>query len=147
MIKKLHKIPNRVFFKSVFLIIILINLKYFFLPIQIMYTGLAVPFLTNNNFYSQVQKTKQSISEIKDFYDEGKTGFTSDTIQADVFDLQDSIKAFYITQYAIAPSILKNDTNHKYVIGAFSKDIKIPKDFTIEKKIAHNLYILKKENK
>ena len=33
------------------------------------------------------------------------------------------------------------------LLGAEGKDIKIPKDFTIEKKITNNLYILKKENK
>ena len=147
MIKKLHKIPDKIFFKSVFLIVILLNLKYFFLPIQIIYTSIAVPYFEKNECYAPVQKIIATTKTIKDFQDEGQVGFVSDIIQSAVFDIKDSIKAYYIAQYAIVPSILKNDTKHKYTIGAVSQEKNIPQNLSIEKEISKNLYILKKDKK
>ena len=147
MIKKLHKIPDKVFFNSVFLIIILINLKYFFLPIQIIYTSIAIPFFEKNDCYAPVQKIVATTKTIKDFQDEGQVGFISNIEKSAVFDVEESIKAYYIAQYAIVPSILKNDLNHKYAIGAFTKEKNIPENFSIEKEISKNLFILKKDKK
>ena len=147
MIKKLHKIPDRVFFYSVFLIAILLNLKYFFLPIQVVYTSIAIPFFEKNNCYAPVQKIISATKEIKDFQDEGEIGFVSDVKKSDIFDIADSIKSYYIAQYAIVPSILQNNTKPQYAIGVFSKEKILPENFSLKKEISENLYILKKDKK
>lgn len=147
MIKKIHKIPDRVFFKSVFLVVILLTLKYFFLPLQVMFTALTVPFFEQNSCYSVVQKIKSAINPIKDFYDEGVIGFTSDVKGSAVFDLKESIKSYYLVQYAIVPAILKNDIEEKYVIGSFFEKPDFPIGFHLEKEITENLYVLKKDNR
>lgn len=146
MIKKLHKIPDRVFFNSVFLIIVLLNLKYFFLPLQVIYTSLAIPFFAKNDCYAPVQKIVSATKQIKDFQDEGQIGFVSDVENAVVFDIADSIKSYYIAQYAIVPSILRNDAKPKYSIGVLSDRKNLPKGFLVEKEISQNLYVLKKDN-
>lgn len=144
MIKKLYKIPEKIIFKSIFLIAILWSIKYLFLPIQVPFTMITQDYIYKNNFYSEVLKIKTETQKISDFQDFGFVGFLSDTNQNEVFDLQTSIKNFYITQYAIIPSILKNDTDKDYVIAVFEKKAFVPKNFTIAKKINENLYILKR---
>lgn len=146
MIKKLHKIPDRVIYKAIFLIIALWNLKYFFLPVQVPYTMITQDFIYKNPFYTAVHAIKNNASQIPDFYDEGFTGYFSDTPEALVFDKPDSIRAYYVAQYAVVPSILKNDISHEYVIGSFAKQALLPAGFSIAKKINNNLYIYKKEN-
>ena len=79
------------FFNSVFLIIVLLNLKYFFLPLQVIYTSLAIPFFAKNDCYAPVQKIVSATKQIKDFQDEGQIGFVSDVENAVVFDIADSI--------------------------------------------------------
>ncbi len=147
MIKKIHKIPDKVFFKAVFLIVILWNLKYLFLPVQVPFTILTQDFIWKNPFYSSVFALKKAASDIKSFQDEGEIGFVSDEPQNNVFDIPTSIKNFYIAQYAVIPSILKNDTEHEYEIAFFDRNILLPEGFSIVKKINEKLYILKKENK
>ena len=123
---KLYKIPDKFIFRTIFALLILWNLKYFFLIFQIPFTMLFVPYIEKNSFYSQVSDIKNAIKDVKDFQDEGNVGFVSDTLQANVFDVQNSIRDFYIAQYAIVPSVLKNDTEETYAIGVFEKLRKHP---------------------
>ncbi len=147
MMKKIHKIPDRVFFSAVFLIVILINLKYFFLPLQVPFTMITQDFIWKNPFYSQVQAIRFATEKISDFQDEGRIGYVSDVEQNSVFDLPESIKSFYITQYAIVPSILKNDTESDYVIASFVNKKLFPQGFVEKQKINSNMYVLEKEIK
>lgn len=147
MIFKLHKIPDRFIFRLIFLLIILWNLKYLFLLVQVPFTMLFVDYIPKNSFYSQISDIKNAIKTIDNFQDEGKTGFTSDTQQASVFDLEGSIRNFYTTQYAIVPSILKNDTQEAYVIGVYEKtpaQITAPDNYKFFKKINDKTYIFKR---
>lgn len=146
MIKFLHKINDKVFFRSIILILILWNLKYFILPVQVVYTGITQNFLSDNEFYSSVSVLKSEIAKHPDFFDEGKIGFVSDINQGSVFDKKESIKAFYIAQYAVIPSVMKNDTDENYLIGAFFRKEAVPNGFSVIKKLPSNLYLLKKEN-
>lgn len=144
---KIHKIKDKIVFRFIFILLILINIKYLFLIAQIPFTLAFVDYIPQNEFFKNVAIIKQEIKQIKDFNDEGKIGFYSDVQQANVFDIQESIKAFYIAQYAIIPNILKNDTEENYVIGYFDKKPDIPQGFSIYKKINDKTYIFKKENK
>lgn len=146
MIKRIHKIPDRVFFNSIFLIIVLLNLKYFFLPFQVMYTMFAIPFIEKNTFYSSVETIRGATSSIVDFQNERRIGFVSDVPENSVFDLENSVKEYYISQYAIVPAILRNDTEEKYVLSRYFKSVKIPEGFSIVKEITPNSFILKKDN-
>lgn len=141
---KLYKIPDKTIFRLIFISIIFWNLKYFFLIFQIPFTMLFVPYLEKNSFYSQVSDIKNTIKNINDFQDEGKIGFVSDTAESNVFDFVDSIRDFYTAQYAIVPSILKNDTKKTYIIGVFTKQEKKPKDFIAVKKINNKTYLYKR---
>ena len=143
---KLYKIPDKYILKVILMLTVIFNLKYLFLIFQIPYTMMFVDFINQNEFYSKVSALKHYAAEITNFQDEGKIGFVSDTEQSSVFDLQDSIKAFYIVQYAVVPSILKNDTDETFVIGAFDKTVKIPDGFEIVKKIDEKTFILKRIN-
>ena len=147
MIKKIHKIPDKVFFNAVFLIVVLWNLKYFFLPLQVPFTMIAKDFIWHNQFYSTVEAIKTASLKTEGFQDEGEIGFVSDIAQNSVFDLVDTIKSYYIAQYAIVPSVLKNDLKHKYIIADFEKKKTIPDGFLIEQKINENIYILKRNDK
>ncbi len=147
MIYKLHKIPDRFIFRVIFLLIILWNLKYLFLIVQVPFTMLFVDYIGQNSFYSQVNDIKNSVKNIKDFQDEGKVGFVSDTPQNSVFDMEESIKNFYIAQYAIVPSVLKNDKLENYVIGAYENTppkVTVPEGFKIFKKVNNKTYIFKR---
>lgn len=146
MIKFLHKINDKVFFRSIILILILWNLKYFILPVQVIYSAITQDFLNGNEFYSSVNEIKSEISNYSDFFDEGKIGFVSDINQGSVFDKVESIKAFYIAQYAVIPAVMKNDTDENYLIGAFFRKEAVPNGFSVTKKLRSNLYLLKKEN-
>ena len=147
MIKKIHKIPDKVFFNAVFLIVILWNLKYFFLPLQVPFTMIAKDFIWHNQFYSTVEAIKTASLKTEGFQDEGEIGFVSDIAQNSVIDLIDTIKTNYIAQYAIVPYVIKNDLKHKYVIADFEKKKTIPDGFLIEQKINENIYILKRNDK
>lgn len=147
MLPKLHKIPDKTLFRAIFAVLILWNLKYFFLIVQIPFSLLLVNYQEKNPLHAQVSAIRHEIKNIKDFQDEGKIGFICDEPQASVFDLQDSIKNFYLAQYAIVPSILKNDTTEKYVIGSYEKNIALPLNYGVYKKIHDKLYIFKKETK
>ena len=147
MIYKLHKIQDKLIFRIIFAAIILWNLKYFFLLVQIPFTMLFVPYQEKNYFYSQVTDIKKAVKDIKDFQDEGKIGFVSDTAQASVFDIKDSIRDFYITQYAVVPSILKNDTDKNYVIGIFEQEEAAPAGFKTIKKINNKTFLYKRTEK
>ena len=150
MIFKLHRIPDRFIFRVIFLLIILWNLKYLFLIVQVPFTMLFVDYFGKNSFYSQVNDIKNSVKNIKDFQDEGKIGFVSDTAQNSVFDKEGSIKNFYIAQYAIVPSVLKNDKRENYVIGAYENSpqkVTVPDGFKIYKKINDKTYIFKRIDK
>lgn len=150
MIYKLHKIPDRFIFRVVFLLIILWNLKYLFLIVQVPFTMLFVDYLGQNSFYSQVTDIKKAVKDIKDFQDEGKVGFVSDIAQNSVFDIESSIRNFYIAQYAIVPSVLKNDKLENYVIGAYEyvpKKVIAPDGFKIYKKVNDKTYIFKRIEK
>lgn len=147
MIFKLHKIPDRLIFRTVFALLILWNLKYFFLLVQVPFTMLFVDYMGKNSFYSQVTDIKNTIKNINNFQDEGEIGFTSDTPQGSVFDKEDSIRNFYLAQYAVVPSIMKNDTDRTYVIGAYEKTpekINELKDHKLFKKINNKTYIFKR---
>lgn len=144
---KLYKIPDKFIFRTIFALIILWNLKYFFLIFQIPFTMLFVPYIEKNSFYSQVSDIKNAVKDVKDFQDEGKVGFVSDTLQANVFDLEDSIRDFYIIQYAIVPSVLKNDTEETYAVGMFEKTMQTPKGFNEVKKINQKTYLYKRTEK
>jgi hypothetical protein len=102
----------------------------------------AIPFIEKNAFYSSVQNVKVATTSIIDFQDEGKIGFISDVPETSVFDLPESVKDYYISQYAIVPSILRNDIEEKYVLGKYFKSINIPDGFSIEKEISSNSFIL-----
>jgi len=141
---KLYKIPDKTIFRLIFAGIILWNLKYFFLIFQIPFTLLFVPYLEKNSFYSQVNDIKNTIKNIEDFQDNKKIGFVCETPENNVFNITDSIKNFYITQYAIIPAILKNDTEKIYVIGVYTKQEKTPKGFSIVKKINDKTYLYKR---
>ncbi len=150
MIYKLHKIPDRFIFRVIFLLIILWNLKYLFLIVQVPFTMLFVDYLGQNSFYSQVTDIKKAVKDIKDFQDEGKVGFVSDIAQNSVFDIESSIRNFYIAQYAIVPSVLKNDKLENYVIGAYEyvpKKVIAPDGFKIYKKVNDKTYIFKRIEK
>lgn len=150
MIYKLHKISDRFIFRVVFLLIILWNLKYLFLIVQVPFTMLFVDYLGQNSFYSQVTDIKKAVKDIKDFQDEGKAGFVSDIAQNSVFDIESSIRNFYIAQYAIVPSVLKNDKLENYVIGAYEyvpKKVIAPDGFKIYKKVNDKTYIFKRIEK
>ena len=150
MIYKLHKISDRFIFRVIFLLIILWNLKYLFLIVQVPFTMLFVDYLGQNSFYSQVTDIKKAVKDIKDFQDEGKVGFVSDIAQNSVFDIESSIRNFYIAQYAIVPSVLKNDKLENYVIGAYEyvpKKVIAPDGFKIYKKVNDNTYIFKRIEK
>ena len=82
----------------------------------------------------------------------GKIGFVSDVQQSSVFDLRESIRSFYTAQYAVIPSILKNDTQENFVIASYEKNVILPEGFSIKKRINDKVFILKnnkndKENK
>ncbi len=150
MIYKLHKISDRFIFRVIFLLIILWNLKYLFLIVQVPFTMLFVDYLGQNSFYSQVTDIKKAVKDIKDFQDEGKVGFVSDIAQNSVFDIESSIRNFYIAQYAIVPSVLKNDKLENYVIGAYEyvpKKVIAPDGFKIYKKVNDKTYIFKRIEK
>ena len=150
MIYKLHKISDRFIFRVIFLLIILWNLKYLFLIVQVPFTMLFVDYLGQNSFYSQVTDIKKAVKDIKDFQDEGKVGFVSDIAQNSVFDIESSIRNFYIAQYAIVPSVLKNDKLENYVIGAYEyvpKKVIAPEGFKIYKKVNDKTYIFKRIEK
>lgn len=147
MIFKLHKIPDRFIFRVIFALLILWNLKYLFLIVQIPFTMLFVDYLNSNSFYSQVKDIKSTIVSVKDFQDEGKIGFVSDTQESSVFDYEDSIRNFYLAQYAIVPSILKNDKLENYVIGAYEyvpQKNTAPDNFMTFKKINNRTYLYKR---
>lgn len=147
MIFKLHKIPDRFIFRVIFALLILWNLKYLFLIVQIPFTMLFVDYVNKNAFYSQVKDIKSTILTIKDFQDEGKVGFVSDKPENSVFDKEFSICDFYIAQYAIVPSILKNDKLENYVIGAYEyapQKITAPENFMTYKKINNRTYLYKR---
>ena len=144
MITKIYKIPDKVIYRAIFLILIAMNLKYFFLPIQVPFTMLTQDFIWKNKFYSSVYDTRNVINNIPDFFDESKTGYASDVQESNVFDYPESIRAFYTAQYALVPSILRNDNNQKYSGGSFEKEVKLPAGFLIDKKINKNLYVLKR---
>lgn len=141
---KLYKTPDKYIFRTIFALLILWNLKYFFLIFQIPFTMLFVPYVEKNSFYSQVSDIKNAVKDVKDFQDEGNVGFVSDTLQANVFDVQNSIRDFYIAQYAIIPSVLKNDTEETYVVGLFEKTPQTPSGFEEVKKINQNTYLYHK---
>ena len=108
---------------------------------------LFVDYLNSNSFYSQVKDIKSTIVSVKDFQDEGKIGFVSDTQESSVFDYEDSIRNFYLAQYAIVPSILKNDKLENYVIGAYEytpQKITAPDNFMTYKKINNRTYLYKR---
>lgn len=147
MIFKLHKIPDRFIFRVIFALLILWNLKYLFLIVQIPFTMLFVDYVNKNVFYSQVKDIKSTILTIKDFQDEGKIGFVSDTQESSVFDYEDSIRNFYLAQYAIVPSILKNDKLENYVIGAYEyvpQKNTAPDNFMTYQKINNRTYLYKR---
>lgn len=147
MIFELHKIPDRFIFRVIFLLIILWNLKYLFLLVQVPFTMLFVDYLNQNAFYSQVKDIKTSVKSVDDFQDEGKIGFVSDIPENSVFDEESSIRNFYLTQYAVVPSIVKNDTFEHYVIGAYDtkqNKVIVPENFELYKKINDKTYLFKR---
>ena len=146
MILKIHRIPDKIVFRTIFALLILWNLKYFFLIFQIPFTLLFVDYIKGNAFYSQISDIKNAIKDIKDFQDEGKTGFVSDIAQASVFDIQSSIRDFYLTQYAVVPSVVKNDAEEVYVIAAYDTKQKtaLLKGYKLVKKINDRTYLYKK---
>ena len=95
-------------------------------------------------FYSQVSDIKNTIKNIEDFHDEGRIGFICDTPEKKVFDFVDSIRDFYTIQYAVVPSVLKNDMEKTYVVGIFTKKEKTPKGFVLVQKINDITYLYKK---
>lgn len=143
---KLYKISDKIIFRIIFSCILLWNLKYFFLVFQIPFTMFFVPYLEKNKFYSQVSSIREVIKQISDFQDEGTIGFVCNVPESKVFDVSNSIRDFYIVQYAVVPSVLKNDTNKQYVIGVFHKKATIPKGFKLERKINDNTYLYKRIN-
>ncbi len=143
---KLHKIPDRFIFRVIFILIILWNLKHFFLIFQIPYTLAFVDYKGQNTIYSKVVAIKNAVKSDKEFNDSDKIGFISDTPQASVFDLTDSILDFYAAQYAIVPVVLKNDIEKEYVIGVYDKKIIKPQGFDVYKKVNDKIYIYKKIN-
>lgn len=144
MIKRIHKVSDKLLFNAIFLIVIIWNLKYFFLPLQVPFTLVLKDFIWKNQFYSSVEKIKTSVNGIKGFQDEGQVGYISDVSKDSIFDLTDTIKSFYIVQYGIIPSVLKNDLEHKYVIADFEKEVVVPDGFVIEKKVDKNIFVLKR---
>lgn len=146
MILKIHRIPDRIVFRTIFALLILWNLKYFFLIFQIPFTLLFVDYIKGNAFYSQISDIRNAVKDIKDFQDEGKTGFVSDIAQASVFDIQSSIRDFYLTQYAVVPSVVKNDAEEVYVIAAYDTKQKtaLLKGYKLVKKINDRTYLYKK---
>ena len=146
MILKIHRIPDKIVFRTIFALLILWNLKYFFLIFQIPFTLLFVDYIKGNAFYSQISDIRNAIKDIKDFQDEGKTGFVSDIAQASVFDIQSSIRDFYLTQYAVVPSVVKNDAEEVYVIAAYDTKQKtaLLKGYKLVKKINDRTYLYKK---
>ena len=146
MILKIHKIPDKIIFRTIFALLILWNLKYFFLIFQIPFTLMFVDYIKNNAFYSQISDIRNAVKDIKDFQDEGKTGFVSDIAQASVFDIQSSIRDFYLTQYAVVPSVVKNDAQEVYVIAAYDTKQKaaLLKGYELVKKINDRTYLYKK---
>ena len=146
MILKIHRIPDKIVFRTIFALLMLWNLKYFFLIFQIPFTLLFVDYIKGNAFYSQISDIKNAIKDIKDFQDEGKTGFVSDIAQASVFDIQSSIRDFYLTQYAVVPSVVKNDAEEVYVIAAYDTKQKaaLLKGYELVKKINDRTYLYKK---
>ncbi len=146
MILKIHRIPDKIVFRTIFALLILWNLKYFFLIFQIPFTLLFVDYIKGNAFYSQISDIRNAVKDIKDFQDEGKTGFVSDIAQASVFDIQSSIRDFYLTQYAVVPSVVKNDAQEVYVIAAYdTKQKAVPlKGYELVKKINDRTYLYKK---
>ena len=96
---------------------------------------LFVDYIKQNSFYTQVFDIRQAL------------GFVSDTPEASVFDIQDSIRDFYLAQYAIAPVVLKNDTDKNYVIGTYQRTPSVPKGFKTVKTINAKTYLYKRINK
>ena len=145
MIMKIHRIPDKIVFRTIFALLILWNLKYFFLIFQIPFSLIFVDYIKNNAFYSQISDIKNAVKDIKDFQDEGKTGFVSDVAQANVFDIQSSIRDFYLTQYAVVPSVVKNDTDEIYVVASYDKKqtAQPVKGYKLVKKINDRTYLYK----
>jgi hypothetical protein len=142
----MYKIPDKTIYRVIFALIVLFNLKYFFLIFQVPFTLLFVDYHGKNGMVSDVMRIKNSLKDVKDFQDEGKTGFYSDIKEASVFDSANSIQAFYDVQYAIAPSVLKNDTEEYYVLGWFDKKFFKPDGFEVYKKIDDRFYVFKRIN-
>lgn len=108
---------------------------------------LFVDYIKQNAFYTQVSDIRQALGSVEDLKNETQIGFVSDTPEASVFDIQDSIRDFYLAQYAIAPVVLKNDTDKNYVIGTYQRTPSVPEGFKTVKTINAKTYLYKRINK
>lgn len=127
--------------RLVYVLLIVFNLQYLLWIIQVPYTFLFDDFRSKSTFASTTQLLKSNIENIKD---ESAVGFLSDTPPVKVFDLVEPIKDFYMVQYAVVPAILKNDTESKFVVGVFHKDVLIDNRLEVYKKINNMIYIFKR---
>lgn len=141
---KLYKVSDKIIFTAILTIIVLWNLKYLSLIIQVPFTMFFVDFKGQNEFYTQVMDIREATETIPDFNSEKEIGFFSDTSTKSVFDMPESIKDFYIVQYALVPKVLKNDTDEKYTIAVYDRLKVKPQGLTLCKKVNGKTYIYKR---
>ncbi len=127
--------------RLIFALLILFNIQYIFYIVQIPFTLFFVDYKKYNTMSNEVLLLKNNVQELTK---EHEVGFVSDVKEDNVLLEVSSIKNFYNAQYAIVPAILKNDTEHKYVIGMFDKNTLLEPGLEIYKKLNNNVYILKR---
>lgn len=114
------KIQDKAITKIVLFLAFLLSVKYVPLFIQVPFTLAFVPYREINSFNVRVQPVLKNNDLFKN---RTYVGFYTDVEEQKVFDLERSVDDFYTLQYAIAPSVLVNDTDEKYVIGVFNNNL------------------------
>lgn len=135
---------DKTILKTVYVLLILINLKYIFFVVQIPYTYLFTDFRKENSSVSLINAIEKNSKDLKK---EHIVGFISDVEQDNVFYAPSAIKNFYTAQYAIVPAILKTTVKEKYTIGMFEHTTMIPSFLKLKKKVNGNIFIFERGKK
>lgn len=70
-------------------------------------------------------------------------GFVTEVKPDKVFLTLNSVYDFYSAQYAIAPSVLVNDTDEDFIIGIFDEEKHLPSNLKLYKKLDNRTYVFK----
>lgn len=135
----LKSVPDRLLLGLVFVILFFINFKYVMLLVEIPYTLRFSNFVERNSFYKKMHPVEQ---ERELFKNEKYVGFVTDIKSDEVFLHEETVKNFYIAQYAVVPSILVTELPKHYVVGIFDK-VPIARDMKVYKKLTDKIFIYK----